>query len=323
MAAAGADTGCEAETRGVQSPLVSKQLVTGATGFVGRHLCALLDAPNVLTRRPETVPPEFSRSACFRWDPTNEMAPPESLSGCDAVFHLAGEPVASGRWSKSKKARIRNSRVQGTANLVAGLGAMESRPSVLVSASAVGYYGSRGDKELSENSPAASGFLAEVCEEWEAAARSAEELGIRVVTVRIGVVLGKDGGALAQMLPIFKIGLAGKLGSGKQWMPWIHVEDLASLLVFAAEHPELCGPVNATAPLPVRNREFTKAVGRAVRRPAVLPAPAFALRLALGEFSQVLLASQRVLPTAALNAGFEFRHSSIDSAMAGIVAAER
>lgn len=303
--------------------LVGKQLVTGATGFVGRHICALLEAPNILTRRPETAPPKFDRSACFRWDPTHEVAPAESLSGCEAVFHLAGEPVASGRWTKGKKARIRDSRVKGTANLVAGLSAMESPPKVLVSASAVGYYGSRGDEELNENSASAPGFLAEVCQEWEAAAQSAEALGVRVVTLRIGLVLGKDGGALARMLPIFKIGAAGKLGSGKQWVPWIHVEDLARLFVFAAEQPDLSGPVNATGPLPVRNTDFTKALGRAVRRPTLFPAPAFALRLALGEFSEVLLASQRVIPTAALDAGFEFRHSTIDSAMAAIVATKQ
>ena len=309
----------ERPSRGCRILLVGKQLVTGATGFVGRHLCALLDAPNILTRRPETAPPEFDQSACFRWDPTHAVPPAESLSGCEAVFHLAGEPVASGRWTKSKKERIRNSRVQGTQNLVAGLRAMESPPRVLVSASAVGYYGSRGDEELNENSASASGFLAEVCQEWETAAQSAEALGVRVVTLRIGLVLGKDGGALARMLPIFKIGAAGKLGSGKQWVPWIHVEDLARLFVFAAEKPDLSGPINATGPLPVRNSEFTKALGRGVRRPTLLPAPAFALRLALGEFAEVLLASQRVFPTAALNAGFEFRHSTIDSAIAGIV----
>lgn len=297
---------------------VNKPLVTGATGFIGKHLCALLPAPNVLTRKPESVPSEFARSACFRWNPGKEAPPPEALSGCNAVFHLAGEPVASGRWNKSKKARILNSRVAGTRNLIAGLRAMDQPPSVLVSASAVGYYGSRLDEEITEGSPPASGFLADVCREWEAAATSAEAFGVRVVTIRIGMVLGKNGGAMARMLPVFKLGAGGNLGNGRQWMPWIHVEDLARLFVFAAEHDTLRGPVNGSAPEPVRNREFTRAVGQMVRRPTLFPAPAFALRLALGEFAEVLLASQRVLPRAAQDAGFEFRHSTIDSALAAL-----
>ncbi len=224
--------------------------------------------------------------------------------------------MADGRWTKSKKKRILNSRVGGTWNLIAGLRAMDSPPSVLVSASAVGYYGSRHDEELTEEAPAASGFLAEVCQEWEAAALTAEELGVRVVTIRIGLVLGKEGGAMARMLPIFKLGAGGNLGNGKQWMPWIHVKDLARLFVFAAEHDTLSGPVNGSAPNPVRNRDFTRAVGRSVRRPTLFPAPAFALRLAVGEFAEVLLASQRVLPRAAQDAGFEFRYSNIDAALA-------
>lgn len=297
---------------------MKKTVVTGATGFIGRHLCALLRAPNVLTRSPETVPSEFDRSGCFRWIPDREVPPTEALSGCDTVFHLAGEPVATGRWTKTKKARIVDSRVKGTSNLIKGLRAMQTPPSVLVAASAVGYYGSSPEDELTEESAPGSGFLADVCTQWEAAAAAAREFGVRVVTIRIGLVLGKGGGAMARLLPVFKLGLGGNLGNGRQWVPWIHVEDLARLFVFAAEKDTVRGPVNGCAPNPVRNREFTRSLGRAVGRPTLFPAPAFALRLGLGEFAQVLLASQRVLPIAAQAAGFEFRHPTINSALANL-----
>ena len=295
-----------------------KPLVTGGTGFIGQQLCRFLRATNVLTRRPERVPPELSSAACFRWDATAEPPPVEALDGCDTVFHLAGEPVAEGRWNDAKKARIRDSRVVGTNNLVAGLAQMDRPPKVLVSASAVGFYGSRGNEILSEDSPPSSGFLADVCQEWENAADAATDIGTRVVTVRIGMVLGKSGGGLAKMLPLFRLGLGGPLGSGRHWMPWIHVRDLVRLFVFAAAHDGVHGPVNGVAPNPVTNREFTRALGRAVRRPAVLPAPAFALRLGLGGFAEVLLASQRVTPAAALGAGFKFDYDDIDSALAAL-----
>ena len=295
-----------------------KPLVTGGTGFIGQQLCSFLRASNVLTRRPERVPPELSSAACFRWDATAEPPPVEALDGCDTVFHLAGEPVAEGRWNDAKKARIRDSRVVGTNNLVAGLAQMDQPPKVLVSASAVGFYGSRGNEILSEDSAPSRGFLADVCQEWENAAGAATDFGTRVVTVRIGMVLGKSGGGLAKMLPLFRLGLGGPLGSGRHWMPWIHVRDLVRLFVFAAAHEGVHGPVNGVAPNPVTNREFTRALGRAVRRPAVLPAPAFALRLGLGGFSEVLLASQRVTPAAALSAGFKFDYDDIDSALAAL-----
>ena len=297
---------------------VMKPLVTGATGFIGQQLCKALRTPNVLTRRPEAVPTVLASAACFRWDPTAKTPPVEALDGRDTVFHLAGEPVAEGRWNDAKKARIRNSRVVGTNNLVAGLGRMDKPPKVMVSASAVGFYGSRGNEILSEDSPPASGFLADVCQEWENAAEAAADFGTRVVTIRIGMVLGKSGGGLAKMLPLFRLGLGGPLGNGRHWMPWIHVKDLVRLFVFAAAHEGVQGPVNGVAPNPVTNREFTRALGRAVRRPAVLPAPAFALRLGLGGFSEVLLASQRVTPGAALGAGFKFDYDDIDSALAAL-----
>ena len=297
---------------------VMKPLVTGATGFIGQQLCKSLRAPNVLTRRPETVPAALASAACFRWDPSTEAPPIEALDGCDTVFHLAGEPVAEGRWNDAKKARIRDSRVVGTKNLVAGLGQLDQPPKVMVSASAVGFYGSRGNEILSEDSPPSSGFLADVCQEWENAAAAATGFGTRVVTVRIGMVLGKSGGGLAKMLPLFRLGLGGPLGSGRHWMPWIHVKDLVRLFVFAAAHEGVQGPMNGVAPNPVTNQKFTRALGRAVRRPAVLPAPAFALRLGLGGFAEVLLASQRVTPGAALGAGFKFDYDDIDSALAAL-----
>lgn len=297
---------------------MKKALVTGGTGFVGKYLCALINTPNVLTRRPETAPPELRSAACFRWQPDSELPPSEAFEGCEAVFHLAGEPVAEGRWTPRKKARIRDSRVHGTRNLVEALGALDRPPSVLVSASAVGIYGSRQDEVLDEDSEPASGFLADVCRAWESEAMAAERLGIRVVIVRIGLVLGKNGGALAKLLPLFRICGGGRLGNGRQWMPWIRVDDLARLLLYAAETNSLSGTVNGTAPHPVRNSEFTRALARAVRRPALLPAPAFGLRLALGEFAEVLLASQRVIPRAATSAGFQFRFPTMDSALADL-----
>ena len=284
---------------------------------MGMRLCELVDSPNVLTRKPESAPSELWKAACFRWVPDDEP-PPESFDGCEAVFHLAGEPLAEGRWTASKKARIRDSRVIGTRNLVAGLRALDSRPPVLVSASAVGIYGSRGDESLNEQSPAATGFLGDVCRQWESEAMRAKEFGMRVVTIRIGLVLGKEGGALAKLLPLFKLGAGGRLGNGRQWMPWIHVEDLTRLLVFAAENSSMHGPVNGTAPNPVSNRGFTRALGQAVRRPALFPAPAFGLRLILGEFAEVLLSSQRVVPKAAVDAGFQFRYSTIGSALSDL-----
>lgn len=299
------------------SPM-EKALVTGGTGFVGKYLCALINTPNVLTRRPETAPRELRSAACFRWNPNSELPPSEAFEGCEAVFHLAGEPVAEGRWTARKKARIRDSRVHGTRNLVEALGALDRPPSVLVSASAVGIYGSRQDEVLDEGSKPASGFLADVCRAWEAESMAAERLGMRVVIVRIGLVLGKSGGALAKLLPLFRICGGGRLGNGRQWMPWIRVDDLARLLLYAAETNSLRGPVNGAAPHPVRNSDFTRALARAVRRPALLPAPAFGLRLALGEFAEVLLASQRVIPRAATNAGFRFRFPTMDSALADL-----
>lgn len=299
-----------------------KALVTGATGFVGPRLLRLLDSPVVVSRSPELARRTVGNLAgpIFRWDPLREPLPAEALEGVDVVYHLAGESVAEGRWTAAQKARIRDSRVIGTRNLVQGLKQVERKPSVLVSASAVGYYGDRGDEELTEAASPADDFLGEVCVAWEREAMAAEQFGVRAVTARTGIVLGAGGGALGKMLTPFRLGAGGPLGSGKQWMPWVHVADLARLYVHAAETRSINGPMNAVAPNPVRNSEFTKALGRQLHRPAFMPAPYIGLRLLFGEFAQVLFASQRVIPKVAIDTGFVFQYPDIASALREILA---
>jgi uncharacterized protein (TIGR01777 family) len=252
--------------------------------------------------------------AFFRWDALREEPPLAGIDGSHAVIHLAGEPVAQ-RWTPRVKARIRSSRVEGTRRLVAAIAKAGRKPAVLVCASAIGYYGSRGDEILTEDSKPGAGFLPEVCVAWENAAREAEKLGLRVVNLRIGVVLGHGGGALARMLPPFRMGLGGPIGSGNQWMSWVHRDDLVALIRFAAELPALQGPVNATAPNPVTNAVFTRELAAALRRPAFLPTPPAVLRLLFGEMAEVLLASQRVVPVAAESAGFRFRYPQVGMAL--------
>lgn len=299
-----------------------KALVTGATGFVGPRLLRLLDSPVVVSRSPERARRAVGNLAgpIFRWDPMREPLPAEAVEGVDVIYHLAGESVAEGRWNAAQKARIRDSRVIGTRNLVQGIKQVDHKPSVLVSASAVGYYGNRGDEELTEAASPADDFLAEVCVAWEREALAAEQLGVRTVTARTGIVLGAGGGALAKMLTPFKLGAGGPLGNGKQWMPWVHVADLARLYVHAADTSSINGPLNAVAPNPVRNSEFTKALGRQLHRPAFMPAPYLGLRLLFGEFAQVLFASQRVIPQVALETGFVFQYPDIASALREILA---
>ena len=250
----------------------------------------------------------------FPWDAMRDDPPPESLADADAIVNLAGDPVAQ-RWTREARRRIRESRVAGTRRLVQALARLEKKPGLLVSGSAIGYYGSRADEELAEASAPGGDFLAEVCAAWEAEADRAEALGVRVVKVRIGLVLGKGGGALERMTPPFKLGVGGNLGSGRQWMSWIHMEDLVGLTRFVLEQPLLKGPVNATSPHPVRNAEFTKALASALHRPAFLPAPAFAIRALFGEMAEMLLASQRVAPRAAQNAGYAFKYPELAGAL--------
>jgi uncharacterized protein (TIGR01777 family) len=290
--------------------------LTGGTGFIGRALARRLleegHAVHLLARRrPEGTEP---RAAFSVWDAAAGDPPLESLEHTQAVIHLAGEPVAQ-RWSEAAKARIRASRVEGTRRLVGALARLERPPGVLVSASAIGIYGSRGDEWLTESSPPGHGFLAEVVRQWEREAQAAEALGLRVVRLRIGVVLSREGGALARMLPAFRAGLGGRLGSGRQWMSWIHLEDLVKLILFAVRTPGLRGPVNAVAPHPATNAEFTRALAAALRRPAFWRVPGFLLRALFGEMASVLLDSQRVRPEAALAAGFRFRRPELAEAL--------
>jgi uncharacterized protein len=255
------------------------------------------------------------------WNPVDQPAPAAAFEGVDAVFHLAGESIAEGRWTSAKKQRLHDSRVLGTRNLVATLGQLADPPRVLVSASAIGYYGDRGDQPLRESDTPGEGFLSELCVAWEREAQAAGSVGVRVVHPRLGIVLSPDGGALAKLLPLFRKGMASPLGQGRQYMSWIHIDDLLDLLVFAAEQDAVTGPVNATAPYPVTNREFTKMLAAVLHRPVWLPpVPKFALRLTMGEFADSLFQSQRVLPAAAEQAGFRFQHPQLDGALQHLLA---
>lgn len=297
-------------------------VITGATGFVGSQLLKQVDQPVILTRNAERARQRFAESnvLAYDWDLDSEPPPAEAFNGAQAVIHLAGESVGEGRWTRRKKERILESRVRGTRHLVDRLGTLEEKPKVLVSASAVGYYGSQGDNILNETATTGNDYLADVCQQWEAEAARAREFGIRVINVRIGIVLGTGGGALKKMLTPFKLGLGGRLGHGNQWMPWIHLSDLVNVLSFAAEHPSFDGPLNATAPNPVTNRDFTRSLGKALRRPTLFPVPGFMLRLALGEFGSILLYSQRVVPEALTGLGYSFRFSDLDTALQDILA---
>ncbi len=281
-------------------------------GELRRHLSAQGHQLRCLSRA------EPSQPGWYRWDPESGAPPRESIEDAEAVIHLAGEPVAQ-RWSDAVKRRIRSSREQGTMALVKGLAALPNRPSVLVSASAVGYYGDRADDVLTEAVPPGTGFLAEVCVEWERCAHLADAFGIRVVSLRIGLVLHPKGGALAKMLPPFRLGLGGPIAGGQAWMSWIHVEDLVRMFTLAVEDPSLHGPVNAVSPGAVRNAEFTKALGAALHRPALVPVPALALKLLYGEMASMVLASQHVVPTVAEQSGFQFAWPEINAALRNLI----
>jgi uncharacterized protein (TIGR01777 family) len=289
-----------------------KIVLTGASGFIGARLRAHLTAQGhelvCLSRRAAAQP------GWYAWDPESGPPPQAALLGAGAVIHLAGEPVAQ-RWNAEVKRRILSSRVQGTHSLVHALGAMPVRPGVLVCASAIGYYGSRGDEILPESAAPGDDFLSEVCSAWERAAQAAAELGLRVVSPRIGVVLDPAGGALAQMLPPFRVGLGGPIAGGQSWMSWIHLNDLVRLIAWSVEHPALAGPVNAVAPNPVRNETFTRALGAALHRPAFFPVPALALKLLYGEMAGIVLASLRVAPERAVQSGFQFNWPDLGPAL--------
>lgn len=296
-------------------------LVTGATGLVGKRLVPALlargSAVRVLTRDLASGAAALDpRALLIRWDGVSP--PPEALDGVEAVVHLAGEPVFAGRLTASRRRRIRESRVGSTDHLISALGtvAEERRPRTFVCASAVGYYGDRGDEVLEEDAASGSGFLAEVCRAWEEAAARVEAMGLRRVSVRIGIVLAAEGGALPMMSLPFRFGAGGRLGDGKQWFPWIHIDDLVELILAALCDAGYQGPVNATAPTPVRNADLTRALGAALGRPTLLPAPAFAIRAALGELADELLGSRRVIPAKALARGFAFQYTEIEPALA-------
>jgi len=297
-------------------------LVTGGTGFVGRQLLHKLSQPVVVSRDATKAAKKLEplKPKVVSWSPLTDPLPAKALEGVDTIFHLAGDPVAEGRWTEKKKQRIRDSRVIGTHNLVAGLAAATIKPKTLISASAVGYYGDCGDAEIDERSPAGSDFLAEVCIGWEREALAARDVGIRVVLIRTGIVLGENGGALAKMLTPFQLGLGSPLGSGNQYMPWIHIDDLVELMLFAAREPHIAGPLNGTAPHPVTNRDFTTTLGRVLGRPTFMPAvPPLALKIMFDGFGQVLLDSQRALPRAALAAGFAFRYLELEAALRDVL----
>jgi hypothetical protein len=290
-------------------------LITGGTGFVGHALCPRLAAAGhevvVLTRQSQPRLPQGVASATTRL---------EDLSPADfgGVVNLAGAPIGDARWTESRKRLLLDSRIATTSRLVEWMGRSTRRPEVLVSASAVGYYGEQGDRPVTEDTPPTPGFTHELCAAWEREAEKAARLGVRVCRPRIGVVLDRDGGALAKMLPAFRMGAGGRLGSGRHWFPWIHREDMAAICQWLLENPQASGAYNAGAPNPVTNAEFTQALGRALGRPAVLPMPEAALRLLFGEMSEILLVSDRMLPQRLLEAGFRFRHPQLEAALAAI-----
>ncbi|MFB3817885.1 MAG: TIGR01777 family oxidoreductase [Candidatus Methylomirabilales bacterium] len=295
------------------SPRVLRVAVTGSHGLVGSAVCASLTAAGHAVLRLVRRAPAAANEA--RWDP-HGGADAARLQGLDAVVHLAGENIAAGRWTEARKAEIRNSRVQGTAALCETLAALTRRPRVLVNASAIGIYGNRGSAVLREDSDPGSGFLAAVCRDWEAATARASTAGIRVVLARFGMVLSPAGGALKSMLRPFRLGIGGRIGDGGQYVSWIALDDVVGALVQAIEDERLAGPLNVVAPAPVTNADFARALGRAVSRPAVLPLPAFAARLAFGEMAdELLLASQRVLPARLQAAGYRFLYPELDPAL--------
>ena len=293
-------------------------VVTGSTGLIGSALVKSLRADGHDVRRLVRHTPRAADET--QWQPSTGKLDPAAVDGADAVVHLAGAGIGDHRWTDDYKREIRDSRVLGTTAVATAIAAADNAPRVLVSGSAVGYYGDTGDNAADESTPSGRGFLAAVVRDWEAATAPAAGAGVRVVTVRTGLVLSKDGGLLGQLLPLFRLGLGGRLGSGRQWMSWISIADHIAGLRYLLASDKLAGPVNLTAPEPVRNREFTKALARAVHRPAVAIVPSVALRVALGGFAEEgALVSQRVLPVRLEDAGFSFTFADIDAALGALL----
>ncbi len=299
-----------------------KVTMTGATGLIGSRLVAALrdrgDEVSVLSRDPDGARERLGVEA-LSWHPDREPAPVAALAGRDAVVHLAGASVAQ-RWTDEAKRAIRRSREGGTTNLVAGLREAEPRPSVLVSASAAGFYGARGEERLEESASPGSDFLAGVCVAWEKSADAAAELGVRVVKVRTGVVLDSSGGALKTMLGPFRLGVGGPVAGGGQYLPWIHADDVVGIYLAALDGTKWSGAVNASAPEPATNRDFSRALGRALHRPAILPVPALALRALYGDMAEMVTEGQRAVPARALELGYSFRHPDLDEALRSALA---
>ena len=292
--------------------------VTGATGLIGSALVKALlergDEVTVLSRDPERARTRLGDVLALAWDPVGGPAPAAAFAGRDGVVHLAGENLAQ-RWTKAAKKRILESRELGTRNVVAGMATAEPRPRVLVSSSGVGYYGPRGDEPLDERTPAGDDFPAGVVRVWEREADRASEAGVRVVKMRTGVVLDAHGGALAKMLPPFRAGVGGPVAGGRQYLPWIHLDDVVGMMIAALGDERWSGPVNATAPDPPTNADFSRALGRALHRPAVAPVPALALRALYGEMADLVVYGQRAIPSRPLELGYSFRHPDLDEAL--------
>jgi uncharacterized protein (TIGR01777 family) len=298
--------------------------VTGATGLIGPRLIGALQSGgahvSVLSRDSARAQKRLGAAGlapveAFDWDLMGEPAPAAALEGRDAVVHLAGESIAK-RWGAEAKQAIRESRITGTRNLLAGIEQTESRPATLVSSSGVGYYGAHGEEPLDEEAPPGEDFLASICVEWEREASKASALGMRVALVRTGVVLDKNGGALEKMLPPFRLGVGGPVAGGRQYISWIHLDDLVGMMAVAIADERWSGPVNATAPEPVSNRDFSRALGRALKRPALLPVPGAALGLLYGEMAEIVTEGARVVPAKALVLGYQFAHAELGEALA-------
>ena len=296
-----------------------KILITGSSGFIGAELLAYLRGRGHEVRRLVRKEAQLKED-CILWDPQHHELNPADFEGFDVVINLAGENIMGGRWTPEKKRKIKESRIMGTRILCELISRLQSPPRLLISASAIGFYGNRGDKLVSEDSPPGEGFLSEVCQKWESATESLVKKGIQVVKLRIGIVLSFKGGALGKMLIPFKLGLGGKIGSGRQWMSWISMDDLMGIFLHIIGHSEIQGPVNAVTPNPVTNRAMTKVLGRILHRPTIFPIPAFIVRLIFGEMAdEMFLSSTRVVPNVLLQTGYSFLYPDLKGAITHIV----